>query len=191
MATLKETVRCMSYFLNCSWKRSLWPWSVSAGRPENTQNTSEPYSWSTNIWVHERMMGCDNKSTGFFRKREKPFRTYWALKLFMICRVWKMILSLRRFYCSGRELQTEQPLSTWWRHEVQSTLMDERKNVIFNHSMKFIIIRDDAHVPLVSKLIKKLHSKISVNLFPISINSFQLLFLVHSVILKQRFQLLR
>lgn len=25
-----------SYFLNCSWKRSLWPWRVSAGRPAST-----------------------------------------------------------------------------------------------------------------------------------------------------------
>lgn len=41
--TVKSVTRSASasgsYFLNCSWKRSLWPWRVSAGRPAGTHKT--------------------------------------------------------------------------------------------------------------------------------------------------------
>ena len=34
----------VSYFLNCSWKRSLWPWRVSAGRPARTHTHTHTHT---------------------------------------------------------------------------------------------------------------------------------------------------
>lgn len=48
-----------SYFLNCSWKRSLWPWRVSAGRPASTHKHTHTY---TSVVEHEECSGAANTS---------------------------------------------------------------------------------------------------------------------------------
>lgn len=93
-----------SYFLNCSWKRSLWPWRVSAGRPACTQRqvarnylqTGRSGYFKTcltaytygGIWLRI-LQNCKFPHLPFQRVRKRLFETELLVNFFFPVRLWK------------------------------------------------------------------------------------------------------
>lgn len=80
-----------SYFLNCSWKRSLWPWRVSAGRPACTQRqvarnylqTGRSGYFKTCLTAYTRILqNCKFPHLPFQRVRKRLFETELLVNFF-------------------------------------------------------------------------------------------------------------